>query len=95
MQMEKAQVVWGRAEELLHEPSFRGHFDFVTAKGVGIPGLCLELGGGFLKEGGILVVKQSYDQTGSFPRFVLDKEVPIKGISGTKSKLLAFSKCST
>ena len=62
---------------------------------MGVYELCLKLGGGFLKEGGILVVKQSCGQVGSFPGFVLDNEISIKGISGTKSKLLAFSKCST
>ena len=49
-------ILRGRAEELGHDPQWRGRMDVVTARSFGPPAVTAECGAGFLRPGGWLVV---------------------------------------
>ena len=97
LKLDETQVLWGRAEEISLNASYQNSFDLVSLRGVGGSKLCLELGGLFLKTNGVLVIKQKCEEifNESSPGFKLEKEIPITGFRGSKSKLMVFSKCST
>tara|TARA_B100000686_G_scaffold354681_1_gene466372 strand:- start:1613 stop:2251 length:639 start_codon:yes stop_codon:yes gene_type:complete len=90
-------VVEGRAEDVCGQAAYKEKFDVVTFKGVGNPKLCLALGGPFLKQGGILVVKQEPEQffANSSREFRLKNEISTSGLQGLESKLMVFLKCFT
>ena len=90
-------VVEGRPEDVCGQAAYKEKFDVVTFKGVGNPKLCLALGGPFLKQGGILVVKQEPEQffANSSREFRLKNEISTSGLQGLESKLMVFLKCFT
>ena len=53
--LDNVSPVCGRAETLAHEDAYRAHFDAVTARAVSRMRILCELGGAFLKRGGVLV----------------------------------------
>lgn len=55
---ERVTVVHGRAEEVAHEPSFRGVADLVTSRSFGPAAAAAECGAGFLRVGGVLAVTE-------------------------------------
>ncbi|HYV57618.1 MAG TPA: RsmG family class I SAM-dependent methyltransferase [Candidatus Nitrosopolaris sp.] len=56
--LDRASVACGRAEELARDPSFRGRFELVVARGFGRPATTAECAVGFLAPGGRLVVSE-------------------------------------
>ncbi len=52
---ENVDFVWGRFEELAHDPEWRGRFDVVLARAVAPLPILLEYVSGFLREGGTLL----------------------------------------
>ena len=91
------QTLCCRAEEIREDSGYREKFDFVTLRGVGGPELCIDLGGPFLKTGQCLIIKQGLEEMEdkSVFGFELEKEIPVTGLQGTKSKIMVFFKCST
>ncbi len=51
----EGRVVWGRAEEVAHRPSYRDSFDRAVARALAPLGVTLELTLPFLRPGGLLV----------------------------------------
>jgi 16S rRNA (guanine527-N7)-methyltransferase len=54
----RVAVVRSRAEVAGRDPSYRGHFDLVVARGFGRPAVTAECGAPFLRTGGRLVVSE-------------------------------------
>jgi 16S rRNA (guanine527-N7)-methyltransferase len=54
----RVTVVHGRAEEVAHDPSFRGVADLVTSRSFGPAAAAAECGAGFLRTGGMLAVTE-------------------------------------
>lgn len=72
---DRIQVRCGRAEALAREPSLRGRFELVVARGFGPPAVTAECGVGFLAAGGRLVVTEppvSAERGGSGSRWVAE-----------------------
>lgn len=55
---DRVTVVHGRAEDVAHDPRWRGHADLVTARSFGPPATTVECAMGFLAVGGLLVVTE-------------------------------------
>jgi 16S rRNA (guanine527-N7)-methyltransferase len=55
---ERIQVVEGRAEVLAHDPALRERFDLTTARSFARPCVTAEIGSGFVRIGGLLVVSE-------------------------------------
>jgi 16S rRNA (guanine527-N7)-methyltransferase len=55
---QRVRVVEGRAEGVAHHVEFREAADVVTARGFARPALVAEIGTGFLRVGGVLVVSE-------------------------------------
>jgi 16S rRNA (guanine527-N7)-methyltransferase len=55
---DRVAIVCGRAEDVGHEPTYRGRFDLVTARSFGPPAATAECGAAFLRLGGVLVVSE-------------------------------------
>ena len=55
----RTQVINGRAEELGHESSKRGHFDLATARAVATLKVTMELCQPFLKVGGLYIAQKT------------------------------------
>jgi 16S rRNA (guanine527-N7)-methyltransferase len=55
---DRVRVVDGRAEELAHQPAWRGSQDGVVARGFAPPVVTAEVAAGFLRVGGRLVVSE-------------------------------------
>jgi 16S rRNA (guanine527-N7)-methyltransferase len=53
--MDNVEVVWGRAEDLAHDPALREAFDRGTSRAVAPPALLLELALPFVRVGGDLL----------------------------------------
>lgn len=59
-----AEVINGRAEELGHEPGYRGRFNLATARAVGTLKLTCELCQPFLKVGGLFIAQKTRQRVG-------------------------------
>jgi 16S rRNA (guanine527-N7)-methyltransferase len=59
---DRVSVVEGRAEDLGHDPQFRGQVSMVVARSFGSPPVTAECAAGFLMRGGRLVVSEPPDQ---------------------------------
>lgn len=55
---DRVTVVHGRAEDVAHDPAFRGRADLVTSRSFGLPAAAAECGAGFLRVGGVLAVTE-------------------------------------
>jgi 16S rRNA G527 N7-methylase RsmG len=55
---ERADVIWGRAEDQARDPLFRGAFDAVIARSFGSPAVTAECARPFLRDRGLLVVSE-------------------------------------
>lgn len=54
----RVTVVHGRAEEVAHDPAYRGIADLVTSRSFGPPPAAAECGAAFLRVGGVLAVTE-------------------------------------
>jgi len=63
----RVEILEGRAEELAHDPAYRGRFDLVTARSFGPPPVTAEIGAGFTAVDGILVVSEPPAPTERWP----------------------------
>ena len=59
LDLTNVNLIYGRAEEVAHQKTFRGTFDFVTARAVAPLSTLIELTVPFLKLDGILVAQKS------------------------------------
>lgn len=57
----RVRAVHGRAEDLAHDPDFRGRADLVMARSFGPPAVTAECGAGFLADDALLVVTEPPD----------------------------------
>ncbi|MDQ4134395.1 MAG: class I SAM-dependent methyltransferase [Actinomycetota bacterium] len=69
----RVTVLVGRAEELAHNPQWRGRFELVTARSFGRPAVTSECAAGFLRVGGRLAVSE--------PPEPADERWPADGLS--------------
>jgi 16S rRNA (guanine527-N7)-methyltransferase len=56
--VEKVEVVTGRAEEVGRDPRLRGRLELVTARSFGAPAVAAECGAPFLAVGGVMIVSE-------------------------------------
>lgn len=61
---ERVTVVHGRAEDVAHDPAFRGGADLVTSRSFGPPAAAAECGAAFLRVGGVLAVTEPPESDG-------------------------------
>ena len=90
------KVIHDRAENLHQSTTLLKQFDAVLFRGVGEPRVCILLGEPFLKPRGVLVLKQGVDYLGFTESRKMEKEreIRVKGLKGTFSKLVVFRKHS-
>jgi 16S rRNA (guanine527-N7)-methyltransferase len=100
LELEKIDVMEGRAEKFSSEEALSGKFDRVVFRGFSSLDNCLAVGLPFLKEGGRIVLKKSPDEMPDSvnepslnSRIVESKEV--QGFEGQSSLMMVIEKCST
>jgi 16S rRNA (guanine527-N7)-methyltransferase len=59
---DRIEVLEGRGEALAREPRLRGGFGLVVARSFGAPAVTAEIGGAFVRQGGVLAVSEPVDQ---------------------------------
>ncbi len=59
--LEKVRAIWGRAEELAHDPSLRDRFDVATARALTALPQLVELSLPFVRPGGFLIAMKGQD----------------------------------
>jgi 16S rRNA (guanine527-N7)-methyltransferase len=64
---DRVRALHARAEDAARDPALRGHFDVVTARSFGPPGVTAECGRGFLRAGGALLVAEPPDGPERWP----------------------------
>jgi 16S rRNA (guanine527-N7)-methyltransferase len=64
---DRVEICAERAEELAHDPHRREAFDLVTARSFGSPPVTAEIGTGFLRVGGLLVVSEPPSSVDRWP----------------------------
>ena len=62
---ERVTVVHGRAEDVAHDPVYRGVADLVTSRSFGPPAAAAECGAAFLRLGGVLAVTEPPQSDGN------------------------------
>ncbi|GCF10756.1 16S rRNA (guanine(527)-N(7))-methyltransferase RsmG [Dictyobacter arantiisoli] len=68
LQLENVEVLHGRAEDIAHQPKYRGHFDMVTARAVSALPALLECCAPFCRKGGALVLPKKGDMADEIAR---------------------------
>jgi 16S rRNA (guanine527-N7)-methyltransferase len=66
--LQNVEAVQGRAEELAHQPSYRGAFDLVTARAVAALPILLEYAAPFCRVGGRMIFPKKGDLTAELAR---------------------------
>lgn len=70
---ERVSVVRAKGEELAHDPRHRLLYDVVVARSFAPPAVTAEVGGSFVRPGGMLVVAEPPHDPGRWDRTVLDR----------------------
>jgi 16S rRNA (guanine527-N7)-methyltransferase len=62
LDLQNIQVAWGRGEELIKEPKFRGKFDAVVSRAVAYLPTLIEMTKDFLKPNGTLIFYKTFNE---------------------------------
>lgn len=100
LNLEKIDVMEGRAEQLSAQDAFSEQFDRVILRGFSSFDDCLTVGLPFLKIGGRVILKKSPEEMpesdlSAYPNARIIETKSVEGFEGQSSLMMVIEKCST